>query len=68
MGYSANYGRFKIAQWTQSHPEPVSITRATTLKFWRGFPTMLPALTILTGFDGKMVLCAHRAVAPRVDA
>jgi hypothetical protein len=52
----------------QSHPEPVLITRATTPNFWRGFQMMLLALTILTGFDGKTALRAHRATDPRAGA
>lgn len=75
MGYSANYGNVKIMQWNQryrkhdqSHPEPGSITRATTPSFWRSFWMLLPALITLTGFDGKAALRVHRATDPKDGA
>jgi hypothetical protein len=75
VGYPSNYGNVKIMLWDQrdckhdqSHPEPGSITRVTTLSFWRGFRMMLPVLTTLTGFDGKMALRARRATDPRGGA
>jgi len=52
----------------QRHPEPVSITRATTPSFWHGFQMMLLVLTTLTGFDGKTGLRAHRATVLRAGA
>ena len=74
MGYSAKCCDVKIMQWNQiyrkrlSHPEPGSITRATTPNFWRGFKMMLPAWTTLIGFDGQTDLFARIAAAPRRGA
>src|SRR3989338_9776668 len=75
VGYPVNYGNVKIMQWNQryrkrdqSHPEPGSITRATTPSFWRGFTMMRPASTTLTGFAARADLLAHRATAQKAGA
>lgn len=74
VGYPSIYGKVTITQWNQrmlplvSLPKRGLITRVTTPIFWRGFRMTLPALTTLTGFDGKVGLSARRVMELRAGA
>lgn len=75
VGYPAKCCDVKIMQWNQRYtkcapslPEPGSITRATTLSFWRGSRMMQRALTTLIGSAGQTALFAPIVAAPRRGA